>query len=170
MCAPSTSASDRMQILAVAQVREIGLGVHAVGPVRIDNRSPPRCHALRCSRTAGRAPFPRCSAPLPRKGRMAWNSLSRPIFADPPAESPSTRNNFVALDIRRFAIGKLGPATPATPELLRFSTFCPARVRAWRLPDHEFRQLLAVFHMLVEPQLECGPRETTTPVSPRRGY
>lgn len=27
---------------------------------------------------------------FPRRGRMAWNSVSRPPFADPPAESPST--------------------------------------------------------------------------------
>ncbi|MNF96541.1 hypothetical protein D3C84_793350 [compost metagenome] len=30
---------------------------------------------------------------LPRSGRMAWNSLSRACFAEPPAESPSTRNS-----------------------------------------------------------------------------
>jgi hypothetical protein len=28
---------------------------------------------------------------LPRSGRMAWNSRLRAIFAEPPAESPSTR-------------------------------------------------------------------------------
>ena len=27
---------------------------------------------------------------LPRSGRMAWNSGSRPPLAEPPAESPST--------------------------------------------------------------------------------
>ena len=30
---------------------------------------------------------------LPRSGRMAWNLFLRPCFAEPPAESPSTRNN-----------------------------------------------------------------------------
>ena len=30
---------------------------------------------------------------LPRNGRMAWNWRLRPCFAEPPAESPSTRNN-----------------------------------------------------------------------------
>ena len=30
---------------------------------------------------------------LPRKGSIAWNFLSLPCFADPPAESPSTKNN-----------------------------------------------------------------------------
>src|SRR3989442_6948071 len=28
---------------------------------------------------------------LPRSGRMAWKLRSRPCFAEPPAESPSTR-------------------------------------------------------------------------------
>ena len=27
---------------------------------------------------------------LPHRGRMAWNRLSRPLLAEPPAESPST--------------------------------------------------------------------------------
>src|SRR5690625_1597925 len=30
---------------------------------------------------------------LPRRGSIAWKCLSRPDFADPPAESPSTINN-----------------------------------------------------------------------------
>ena len=28
---------------------------------------------------------------LPRSGKIAWNERSRPCFADPPAESPSTK-------------------------------------------------------------------------------
>ena len=30
---------------------------------------------------------------LPRKGSIAWNLESLPFFAEPPAESPSTKNN-----------------------------------------------------------------------------
>ncbi|MCY1442580.1 hypothetical protein D9M71_589550 [compost metagenome] len=30
---------------------------------------------------------------MPRNGRIAWNSLSRACLAEPPAESPSTRNS-----------------------------------------------------------------------------
>ena len=30
---------------------------------------------------------------LPRRGRIAWARRSRPCFAEPPAESPSTRNS-----------------------------------------------------------------------------
>ena len=30
---------------------------------------------------------------LPRNGRIAWKRLSLPCFAEPPAESPSTRYN-----------------------------------------------------------------------------
>ena len=34
---------------------------------------------------------------FPRNGRIAWNFLSLPCFAEPPAESPSTRNNSLRL-------------------------------------------------------------------------
>ena len=30
---------------------------------------------------------------LPRKGKIAWNLRSRPCLAEPPAESPSTKNS-----------------------------------------------------------------------------
>ena len=30
---------------------------------------------------------------LPRSGKIAWKRLFLPCFADPPAESPSTKNN-----------------------------------------------------------------------------
>ena len=30
---------------------------------------------------------------FPLRGSIAWNFLSLPCFAEPPAESPSTRNN-----------------------------------------------------------------------------
>ncbi|MNY58743.1 hypothetical protein D3C86_1951180 [compost metagenome] len=57
---------------------------------------------------------------------MAWNSLSRPILAEPPAESPSTRNTSVrdaSLDSQSVSL----PGSTATPELLRFSTFWAER-------------------------------------------
>ena len=30
---------------------------------------------------------------LPRNGKIAWKVRSRPLLAEPPAESPSTKNN-----------------------------------------------------------------------------
>ena len=30
---------------------------------------------------------------FPRNGKIAWNLRSRPCFAEPPAESPSTKYN-----------------------------------------------------------------------------
>src|SRR5258706_143104 len=71
---------------------------------------------------------------LPRNGRIAWNSLSRPIFAEPPAESPSTRNNSLrarSVDSQSVSL----PGNTATAEPFLFSTFCAARARAcaWRI-------------------------------------
>jgi hypothetical protein len=65
---------------------------------------------------------------LPRSGRMAWNSLSRPILAEPPAESPSTRNSSVrsVADSQSVSL----PGSTATPEDFFFSTFCAERRRA----------------------------------------
>ncbi len=40
---------------------------------------------------------------FPRNGRIAWNLRSRPCLADPPAESPSTRNNSLRLALRDCA-------------------------------------------------------------------
>ena len=66
---------------------------------------------------------------LPRSGRMAWLSLSRPILALPPAESPSTRKtSLCAMSLLSQSVSL--PGSTATPEPLRFSTFWPAR---WRV-------------------------------------
>ena len=40
---------------------------------------------------------------LPRKGRIAWYFLSLPVLADPPAESPSTKNNSFILGFLLWA-------------------------------------------------------------------
>ena len=67
---------------------------------------------------------------LPRSGSTAWVSLSRPILAEPPAESPSTRNTSFTLRSRLSQSVSL-PGSTATPLPLRFSTFWPARWRVW---------------------------------------
>src|SRR3954469_16584835 len=71
--------------------------------------------------------LPACSAlrTLPFSGRIAWMSRSRPCLADPPAESPSTRNSsvssesvrvFAASSIMRKTMAGRGPRTPETHE------------------------------------------------------
>ena len=44
---------------------------------------------------------------LPRSGRIAWKRRSRPCLAEPPAESPSTRNSSQLLGIFLGAVGQL---------------------------------------------------------------
>ena len=71
---------------------------------------------------------------LPRSGSTAWFSLSRPILAEPPAESPSTRNSSLcAVSVLSQSVSL--PGSTATPEPLRFSTFWAERWRAcaWRM-------------------------------------
>ena len=71
---------------------------------------------------------------LPRSGRIACVSLSRPILALPPAESPSTRK--ISLSARsRLSQSVSLPGSTATPEPFFFSTLCAARWRvcAWRI-------------------------------------
>ena len=40
---------------------------------------------------------------FPRKGNIAWNLRSRPCFAEPPAESPSTRKSSFFFGLRDCA-------------------------------------------------------------------
>ena len=67
---------------------------------------------------------------LPRNGRIAWYSRSRACLAEPPAESPSTRNNSVKLRSCELQSASLpGSAGPLT-SFLR-TTFFAARKRRW---------------------------------------
>ncbi len=55
---------------------------------------------------------------LPRNGMTAWNSRSRACLAEPPAESPSTRNSSVRLGSWRVQSASLpGSAGPVTTRL-----------------------------------------------------
>ena len=58
---------------------------------------------------------------FPRKGRIAWNFLSLPCLADPPAESPSTKYNSFFLGFRDCA-GVNFPERRDSP-FLRFFPF-----------------------------------------------
>ncbi len=44
---------------------------------------------------------------LPCSGRIAWNCRSRPFLAEPPAESPSTRNSSDERGVALRAVGEL---------------------------------------------------------------
>ncbi len=86
MWAPSTSASVRMTIL---WYRALEMSNSSPIPVPIAVMSD--CTSLFCSTRASR--FFSTLMILPRIGKIAWNSLFRACFADPPAESPSTMNS-----------------------------------------------------------------------------
>ena len=60
---------------------------------------------------------------LPRNGKMAWNLRSRPCFAEPPAESPSTKYNSFFLGLRDCAGVNL-PESSDSP----FLRFFPVRL------------------------------------------
>ena len=82
---------------------------------------------------------------LPRSGRIACVSLLRAIFALPPALSPSTRKSSLTPRSRLSQSVSL-PGSTATPELLRFSTFCPA-----------FRLMVGIWL-----RLQFGPGQATS--------
>ena len=60
---------------------------------------------------------------FPRKGKIAWNLRSRPCFAEPPAESPSTKYNSFFLGLRDCAGVNL-PESKDSP----FLRFLPVRL------------------------------------------
>ena len=83
----------------------------------------------------------------------AWNSRSRACFAEPPAESPSTRNSSLrsgSCDVQSASLpGNAGPLTMR----LRATAF-DAFSRTCALVDRELRNLLAGLRMLIQPQAE----------------
>src|SRR5216110_227711 len=57
---------------------------------------------------------------LPFSGRIAWNLRSRPCFAEPPAESPSTRYSSHSAGSRSWQSASLpGRPTPSSTPFLR---------------------------------------------------
>ena len=60
---------------------------------------------------------------LPRRARIAWTLESRPCLAEPPAESPSTRNSSVSsLDLLRQSASLPGRLLPSRLFLRRVSS------------------------------------------------
>src|SRR5216117_1592115 len=78
---------------------------------------------------------------LPRSGRIAWKPRSRPCFAEPPAESPSTRYTSQIVGSSSEQSASLpGSSPPSRPLLLRTSSRAlraASRARGVdRLTDH----------------------------------
>ena len=88
---------------------------------------------------------------LPRSGMMAWKSWSRACLAEPPAESPSTRNSSERAGSWLVQSASLpGSAGPGDGALARDAL---RRLQALlRVLDGELRDALAGIRMLVEPQ------------------
>ena len=63
---------------------------------------------------------------------MAWVSLSRACFAEPPAESPSTKNSSPCMASWQEQSANLPGRAGPDVTFLR-ATFFPARKRAWAL-------------------------------------
>jgi hypothetical protein len=60
---------------------------------------------------------------LPRSGRIAWYWLSRPDLAEPPAESPSTRNSSLSAGSRsRQSLSLPGRLAMSSAPLRRVSS------------------------------------------------
>src|SRR6476646_3332971 len=66
---------------------------------------------------------------LPRSGRIAWRARSRPCFADPPAESPSTMkiSLFSLLELVQ-SLNLPGRLSRVDVALLRDTSACAARL------------------------------------------
>ena len=56
---------------------------------------------------------------LPRSGRIAWKRRSRPCLAEPPAESPSTRNSSHCSGSRSWQSASLPGSEPESSAPLR---------------------------------------------------
>jgi hypothetical protein len=88
-------------------VRAVGVGVGQDADLAVaqslefvEPGSTPRATAMSCTSCEESTSLESTSHVfriLPRSGMMAWNSRSRACFAEPPAESPSTRNSSVRL-------------------------------------------------------------------------
>src|SRR6185295_13385066 len=87
---------------------------------------------------------------LPRNGSSACVSLSRASLAEPPAESPSTRNSSLRVTSPEAQSTSL-PGSVAMPLDFFLSPLGQPR---HRLLDRQLHDLLALVRVLGEPQLE----------------
>ena len=75
---------------------------------------------------------------LPLRGKTAWNRRSRPCFAEPPAESPSTRKSSAPAGFRSLQSASLPGRLEASSAPLRRvkSRALRAASRAWAASTH----------------------------------
>jgi hypothetical protein len=93
---------------------------------------------------------------LPRSGITAWNSRSRACLAEPPAESPSTRNSSERSGSCWLQSASLpGSAGPLTTRLR--TTLRLAFSRAAGVGDGQLGDALAGLRVLVQPEREARP-------------
>ncbi len=119
MCCPSTSASV---IIMTLSYRKFLIFSSSLLPMSMPMAEMRLQISSFFSRLSSRA-FSTLSG-LPRSGRMAWNLRLRPDSAEPPAESPSTRNNSDASGSRSVQSNSLPGRPPPDRMLLRsFSAF-----------------------------------------------
>ena len=90
---------------------------------------------------------------LPRSGMIAWNSRSRACFAEPPAESPSTRNSSAQLGILVRAVRELARKRRPRDDPLAHDLLCLLEPLL-RVLDRERRDLVAALRVLVQPERE----------------
>ena len=107
---------------------------------------------------------------LPRSGRIAWRARSRPCFADPPAESPSTTNSSLVIDPGLVQSASLpGRLTRPAVGPLRTTSACAARLASRARADRMMRATIAsaIDWLLIQPVLERpaapGRRPPTSP-------
>ena len=88
---------------------------------------------------------------------MAWNSRSRACLAEPPAESPSTRNSSVRARVLARAVGELAGQRRAGDDALARDLLARACSASCAFVDRELRDPLARLRVLVEPERERRP-------------
>ncbi len=95
-------------------------------------RARSRCRALPATAAPRPARLPRCSGSCRASGMIAWNSRSRACLAEPPAESPSTRNSSPRSGSWLVQSASL-PGSAGPPAMRLRATFCDAFKRACAL-------------------------------------
>ena len=99
---------------------------------------------------------------FPRSGRIAWNFRSRPCFADPPADSPSTMNSSLSRGSRSWQSASFSGERGGCERAL-----APRHVA--RLPGR-FPGLEGIDHLGGRwPWLRSGSPRRSAPVPRRRG-
>ena len=97
---------------------------------------------------------------FPLRGRIAWNRRSRPCFAVPPADSPSTRNNSQRFGSRSEQSASLPGSPPESSAPLR--RVRSRALRAASLAREASIALLMIFFATAEFCSKNAPRRSFT--------